>query len=685
MGNAPTRKQQRRLLILRFAAVPLLLLVTSAAEAQSTAPSQSQLPWSQDLQKYPGLQTELGQLITKLQHNVQFPPARGQSRLLPLLPESTVFYAAFPNYGDATHQALAIFRQELQESAVLRDWWQHGELAAVGPKLDDSVEKFYQLSQYLGEEIVVSGATEGHQDPNMLIVAEIRKPGLKNFLQQMMKDLAGKTTPDIRVLDVQELASATDTHSAPQLVVLVRPDLVVAATDLTALRSFNAHLDHRNDELASTPFGERLGQAYQGGAEVLAAADLQKIVKQIPAGSEQSQMIFQRTGFADVKYLFWEHKSVAGQAASNAELSFTGPRHGIASWLVGPARLDSLDFVSPKAILVTTVLLKNLGQIFEDIKDLSDYSNPNAFAALAQMEAAMKVSLRSDLLNHFGGEITLELDSVNQSRATWKAILGVNDPDHLQQTLRQLLAAAQVETQESNEGGVTYNTLRIPSPRQTFEISYAFVDGFLIIASSNDATADAVRIHSTGESLARSKAFLGSLPPGHLSAASALLYEDPIAVATLSMRQASPEMAQFFSQGAAQSTPVVICAYGEDSAIREASRSGGVDVGAILVGAAIAIPNLLRARIAANESSAAATIRTVDTAEITYSSTYPERGYARDLASLGPDPRGPNLHSTDHASMLDASPGECQLHRKLMVHEVWVPVPIDCGLREKAV
>jgi hypothetical protein len=84
------------------------------------------MPWSQELQKYPGLLPELGQFLAKLQQNVQPPIPRNASRLLPLLPESTVGYLAFPNYGDVAHQTLATFRQELQESAVLRDWWTHG-------------------------------------------------------------------------------------------------------------------------------------------------------------------------------------------------------------------------------------------------------------------------------------------------------------------------------------------------------------------------------------------------------------------------------------------------------------------------------------------------------------------------------------------------------------------------------
>jgi type IV pilus assembly protein PilA len=59
-------------------------------------------------------------------------------------------------------------------------------------------------------------------------------------------------------------------------------------------------------------------------------------------------------------------------------------------------------------------------------------------------------------------------------------------------------------------------------------------------------------------------------------------------------------------------------------------------VAIILIIAAIAIPNLLRAKIAANESSAAASVRTLVTANIEYSTSYPNAGFATNLASLGP-------------------------------------------------
>ena len=57
-------------------------------------------------------------------------------------------------------------------------------------------------------------------------------------------------------------------------------------------------------------------------------------------------------------------------------------------------------------------------------------------------------------------------------------------------------------------------------------------------------------------------------------------------------------------------------------------------VAIILIIAAIAIPNLLRSRIAANEASAVGSMRTINTAETTYNSTYPTVGYSTDLNSL---------------------------------------------------
>jgi prepilin-type N-terminal cleavage/methylation domain-containing protein len=74
-------------------------------------------------------------------------------------------------------------------------------------------------------------------------------------------------------------------------------------------------------------------------------------------------------------------------------------------------------------------------------------------------------------------------------------------------------------------------------------------------------------------------------------------------------------------------------------------------VAIILLIAAIAIPNLLRARMAANESSAAAAIRSITSAEIAYFGSFPDIGYAVQLQDLGRT--APCVPAPTHACLLD--------------------------------
>ena len=77
-------------------------------------------------------------------------------------------------------------------------------------------------------------------------------------------------------------------------------------------------------------------------------------------------------------------------------------------------------------------------------------------------------------------------------------------------------------------------------------------------------------------------------------------------------------------------------------------------VAIILIIAAIAIPNLLRSRIAANEASAVGSLRTLNTSEITYNTTYPSVGFTCTLGNLGPPASGASASSTA-AGLIDSN------------------------------
>ncbi len=75
----------------------------------------------------------------------------------------------------------------------------------------------------------------------------------------------------------------------------------------------------------------------------------------------------------------------------------------------------------------------------------------------------------------------------------------------------------------------------------------------------------------------------------------------------------------------------------------------------LLAVAAIAIPSILRARMAANEASAVASVRAINTAERAFSAEYANVGYACDLYQLGGNAKAPTSVGAGYIDNLLAS------------------------------
>jgi type IV pilus assembly protein PilA len=76
-------------------------------------------------------------------------------------------------------------------------------------------------------------------------------------------------------------------------------------------------------------------------------------------------------------------------------------------------------------------------------------------------------------------------------------------------------------------------------------------------------------------------------------------------------------------------------------------------VAIILIIAAIAIPTLTRARVAADESSAVGSMRSINSAEISYNAAYPTAGFSVTLSQLG-SPAGACTPSTANGCFIDS-------------------------------
>ncbi|HET9364727.1 MAG TPA: hypothetical protein VFP71_06990, partial [Candidatus Angelobacter sp.] len=170
--------------------------------------------------------------------------------------------------------------------------------------------------------------------------------------------------------------------------------------------------------------------------------------------------------------------------------------------------------------------------------------------------------------------------------------------------------------------------------------------------------------HRSGESLAKLDQITSAA--GQPAKASAIIYQNIGLFLTSVLKQLPPDVASQLPKAlfSGETKPNIIVATADNTTLRATTTNVMTSNASLaLIGAAIAIPNLMRSKIAANESAAAATVRTVNTAEITYKTSYPRKGYARSLATMGPAPgvnandcRNSNINAA-HACLLDDKVG----------------------------
>src|SRR5262249_16798290 len=155
---------------------------------------------------------------------------------------------------------------------------------------------------------------------------------------------------------------------------------------------------------------------YTGGASTLAGADLHTLMKDLPPIAQRGIAPLEQNGFGDLQYFIWNRKSRDRESIGKAELRFASPRRGAAACLANSAPLTTPGFVSPKSVMSLTLVLNDPSKIFDDIQLMAGPARQDSFAALAQFEKILKVSLKDDVLALLSGEVTLELADVSSTR-----------------------------------------------------------------------------------------------------------------------------------------------------------------------------------------------------------------------------------------------------------------------------
>ncbi|MGA2134724.1 MAG: FecR domain-containing protein [Bryobacteraceae bacterium] len=512
----------------------------ATSPAMGATPAGKEISWSQNADAYIAMLNAVTALNVKLDQD-HFPALRFTSNLLNIVPAQAVIYASIPNLSQALTEVQQVFVPKLQENATLTQWWQQN-------KLDQVIADMSTMSSYLGDEMVVAASpTAGGHPGQPVIMAELKQPGFETFAQaEVAKLAAGGSAQQLRIVTD---ASAIGTIPQGQAVLLILPHLVALSPDAATLQQIAGGA---SSQFASTEFGQQIAGAYHAGVGLLFAADVQA-------------MGVPNHGHApNVQYFMVQQTGNAGAAETRASLIFNGQRTGVASWLAAPAPLGSLDFISPQATLAMAAVVKQPAAIIDEILT-AEQANPVLQQQLGSIRGALGIDLRNDLAAALGGEFALAQDGPLLPTPSWKIVVEVYDPVKLQATIQAIVAAVpMLQLQQTTANGQTYYTLSSPSTPAAPQVTYTYVDGYLLAGSSQTLLATAIQNRASGYTLPRSSTFTALIPHDQYTNFSAAMYYN---ASTL-----SPVLEQFSQQPAvreltANLKPNLIAAYGENDRI----------------------------------------------------------------------------------------------------------------------
>ncbi len=577
----------------------------------SPVPIKEEIAWSQNVDQYLALLGEFA-IIQKQLEQVPGPSLRYSFKLLDLAPDGTVLYVGIPNIGGMLGDAQRIFEERLNQSAVLRDWWNQQQSQAKLQQVLDTVRGF---SGYLGNEVVMTmaqGGPDGLHAP--VAMAEVTRSGFGEYLQQQIAQISGGAELTV-VNDPANLPAAGDQHGA---FVLLMNNFVVVSPDPANLRAVGALIQQPGTgTFSKTPFYQRIADSYRVGAGWLICADMEQILpssvqqnerqKTGPRSAHTDNAMLSQLGILDVQHLVVERKETGGKTENHATVTFAQPRRGVSAWLAAPAPMGALDFISPDASFVTAFVVKQPRAALQELFAAMQAVDPNFANGQASFEAQAGISVLDDLAGPLGGEVAFAVDGPILPVPGWKFAIEVYDSARLERTIETLLAkvnsthqGANLNLTQGQVGGRTYYSLQ--PPQSLFGVHYTFVDGYLVAAASPALLGQAISQRATGFTLTRSAGFKALLGRDGYSNFSAILYQNfskvagPLAGTLSATGVLTPEQQKALDTLKANAAPTLIYAYGQPDRIEVASTGSffGVNLDAFAgAGGPFQIPNVL--------------------------------------------------------------------------------------------
>jgi hypothetical protein len=420
-----------------------------------------------------------------------------------------------------------------------------------------------------------------------------------------------------------------------------------------------------------------------------AYANLSGLIDRTVKEDAGAARVFYQTGLRDLRALG------AGIAIRDGKLGLglavhapaQGERRGVLSILAhGPVPAAALAKLAPQDAIAFGAWSLDLGLVYDRtlalVDAIDERAGRKAHEAIAELEKELGVGIRGDLLGPLGSDWAA-ISFVPEGGGTPVGVLTVSIKDELrfEMALRHMTERLGLETPEVTRAGRTIRYLRArlgrlgedpfgrggPSPQAVAAIAvgllgnaYSVEGGRLYFADMPQTLDEYFSRSRAGGDLTTNADFQAALKAAGPSASAfsymdprptfpaiwnsllrlAHIFEGPVRMAgvpvDLALLPSGAEFGRLLLPGSAE---VVIDQDG--LAFRSRAAAMGLDLsGASMVAiiAAIAIPNLIEARMGANEAAAIGALRTITTAQMLYREADKDMNekldYAPDLKAL---------------------------------------------------
>lgn len=495
----------------------------------AAVPISQEISWSRDSERYLALLAELQAIDREIRSAVDTPGPRTSTRLLAAAPVGTVIWAAAPNLAEEVVEARRIFRERLAVSPVLSETLEDSGYGDAQEQIDELIQHLADFGSFLGDEVAFAALADETGDPEMAFgLAEVLQPqAFRSYLEVELPRLTEGELSVVVVESAAELAgvSASDDET---IYVLLASGLAAISPHPEALVAVDAAL--AGDGLAGSRFAQVLEGAYAEGVEWLMAVDVASIANLAELGDDDAGEGIAFLGLDNAAYILGRWSESGGSPSGRAEVVFDGQRHGVASWLSGPAPMGSLELVSSDAAAVSAFLTREPVELVDELFAVLFESDPEALDELARLEREQGIDIREDLAAPLGGEMAFALDGPLVPVPSFKLIVEVNDRDRLQQSLEYLVTRFDEEVRARQDGtdatGLVLEQVTVTAGQPVYriaavgasgedgpmEVFYTYIGSYLVAAPSEALLSQARQIQSSGTSIVTSTEFQDLLP-----------------------------------------------------------------------------------------------------------------------------------------------------------------------------